>query len=65
MLPGLNTQSWVWATACGAMLAYVVGMLPNLLPQPAAALIVLGTLAGMVLLASIGTAQRLVLGYRG
>jgi hypothetical protein len=66
VLPGLNTGSWVWATACGAMLAHAVGISPSLLlPQPAPVLNVLGALAGTVLLASISARQWLVLGYRG
>jgi hypothetical protein len=62
VLPGLDTRSWTRATACGAMLAYAMGMLPSLLfPLPAPAMIAVGAVAGTVLLASIGTAQWLVL----
>jgi hypothetical protein len=62
VLPGLDTRSWTSATAGGAMVAYVMGMLPSLLlPLPAPAMVAIGMVAGTVLLASIGTAQWLIL----
>jgi hypothetical protein len=62
----LRRTAWVLATSAGAALAYVVGMAPSTLGDrleeaPAWALAVLGGAGGLVLLASIGTAQWLVL----
>jgi hypothetical protein len=62
VLPGLDTRCWVRATALGAMFAYAMGMLPSLLfPLSVPTMIVIGSVAGLLLLASIGTAQWLVL----
>jgi hypothetical protein len=59
---GLDTASWTGATAAGAVLAYAMGMLPSVLfPLPVAAMVGIGAAAGAILLASIGTAQWLVL----
>jgi hypothetical protein len=62
VVTGLDTGSWIRATALGAMLAYAMGMLPGLLfPQPVLVMIAVVAVAGTVLLCSIGTAQWLVL----
>jgi hypothetical protein len=62
VITGLDTGPWVRATASGAVLAYAMGMLPSLLfPLPVPAMVAVGAVAGTVLLASIGTAQWLVL----
>jgi hypothetical protein len=62
VVPGLNGRWWIGATAGAAMLAYAAGMLPSLLPPlPLPGMIAVGVFAGAVLLASIGTAQWLVL----
>ena len=62
VLPGLNGRWWIGATAGAAMLAYAAAMLPSLLlPLPLPAMIAVGVLGAAVLLASIGTAQWLVL----
>ncbi|MFI7542454.1 hypothetical protein [Actinoplanes sp. NPDC049599] len=65
-LPGLPARRWVLATAGGAVLAYVIGMLPSTLADrwaelPAAVLALGGLVLGVALLATIGTAQWLVL----
>jgi hypothetical protein len=62
VVTGLDTGSWVRATASGAVLAYTMGMLPSLLfPLPVPVMVAVGAVAGTVLLASIGAAQWLVL----
>jgi hypothetical protein len=62
VVPGLDTRSWVLATALAAVLAYAMGMLPSLLfPLPVPAMIAIGTVAGTILLGSVGTAQWLIL----
>ena len=63
-LPGLPGRLWIAATASAAVLAYAIGLTPSNLaigtwPLPLTA--VLGAIGGVVLLASIGTAQWLVL----
>lgn len=68
-VPGLPVRRWTAATAAGAVVAYLLGMLPSttastILTWPPAVLVVLGTAAGLLLLASIGTAQWLVLRHR-
>ena len=65
-LPGLRTSDWVMATAAGAGVAWSIGMLPStfsrqLLQLWPPVLVTLGTLAGVLLLATIGVAQWLVL----
>jgi hypothetical protein len=62
VVAGMNRSSWVLATALGAMLAYAMGMLPSaLFPLALPAMVVIGAVAGSVLLGSIGMAQWLVL----
>jgi hypothetical protein len=65
-LPELRTGSWIRATAAGAAVAWTIGMLPSTLGRQLLELwppllVGLGVLAGVVLLASIGFAQWLVL----
>ena len=65
-LPRLGTGDWVGATAAGAAAAWTIGMLPSTLHAHLVELwppmlIAFGTLAGVLLLASIGFAQWLVL----
>jgi len=65
-LPQIAMRRWVSATAAGAVLAYGIGMLPSTLAGqwadlPAAVLVIVGLILGSALLASIGTAQWLVL----
>jgi hypothetical protein len=65
-LPELRTGDWIRATAAGAAAAWTIGMLPStfhaqLLGLWPPMLIALGTLTGVLLLASIGFAQWLVL----
>ncbi|MFG1991046.1 hypothetical protein ACGFJ7_13845 [Actinoplanes sp. NPDC048988] len=65
-LPSLPARRWVAATAIGAVLAYVMGMLPSSTADrwtdwPPAVLALAGSVVGVALLASIGTAQWLVL----
>jgi hypothetical protein len=52
---------WTLATAAAAVVAYTIGMVPTLPSVPSVALIVAAPLLGGALLASIGTAQWLVL----
>jgi hypothetical protein len=62
VVAGLDTGSWVRATALGAVVAYAMGMLPSVFfPLPVAAMIAIAVVAGTILLGSIGTAQWLVL----
>ncbi|MCM4084661.1 hypothetical protein [Paractinoplanes hotanensis] len=66
VLPRIAMRRWVAATAVGAVLAYAIGMLPSALAGhwadlPAAVVIIAGLILGSALLASIGTAQWLVL----
>jgi hypothetical protein len=65
-LPGLSRRRWVAATAGAAALAYLIGLVPSTFAVPMAAWppVLLGgvvTLLGFGLLASIGTAQWLIL----
>jgi hypothetical protein len=65
-LPGLSRSRWVAATTCAAALAYLIGLVPSTFEQSMAAWspVLLGgvaTLLGCGLLASIGTAQWLIL----
>ena len=65
-LPRLPRAAWVGATAAGAAVAWIVGMLPSTLYDtwsrwPAGLAILAGVLAATVLLCSIGTAQWFVL----
>ncbi len=66
VLPDLNYRRWVVATACGAALAWAIGLVPmltdgRLFDLPTVMLIPVAAVLGAVLLASIGTAQWLVL----
>jgi hypothetical protein len=65
-LPGLSTAEWIRATAAGAALAWAIGMTPStffevLRTLPPPLLVVLGVLAGLALLSTIGVTQWLVL----
>jgi hypothetical protein len=63
-LPGLHASRWIVATACGAVLAYVIGMSPSSaveLGLPVPVLIGVAPVLGVALLLSIGTAQWTVL----
>jgi hypothetical protein len=63
-LPGLHARRWILATACGAVLAYVVGMSPSAAAElgvPVPVLIGVAPVLGVALLLSIGTAQWTVL----
>jgi hypothetical protein len=65
-LPELRTGSWIRATAAGAAVAWAIGMLPSTLGRQLLELwppllVGLGVVAGVVLLATIGFAQWLVL----
>ena len=65
-LPELRTGDWTRATAAGAAAAWTIGMLPStfaaqLLELWPPILAALGVLAGVVLLATIGFAQWLIL----
>jgi hypothetical protein len=62
VVAGLDTGSWVRATALGAVVAYAMGMVPSVFfPLPVLAMVAIAAVAGTVLLGSIGTAQWLVL----
>jgi hypothetical protein len=66
VLPALSVRAWIAATAAAAALAWSVGLVPGLLGERLAALsvgllVVGATIGGLVLVASIGTAQWLVL----
>ena len=61
-VPGLRPRLFAIGTAVAAALAYLIGMLPstlatNLSAAPRAVLVVAGAVGGVILLASIGTAQ--------
>ncbi|WP_457254230.1 hypothetical protein [Pedococcus sp. P5_B7] len=65
-IPGLRSARFAGLTALAAALAYVLGMLPStlgarLVEAPRVPVVLAGTVAGAVLLASIGTAQWLEL----
>jgi len=69
-LPLLPRRGFALATGVAAVLAYAIGMLPSTLGErlstlPAAVFVIGGTVAGLLLLASIGTAQWLVLRRHG
>ena len=66
VLPGLRVRAFVVATSLAAALAYAVAMLPAAWPDavadlPGPLLVLLAATGGVVLLASIGTGQWLVL----
>ncbi|SNY59220.1 hypothetical protein [Paractinoplanes atraurantiacus] len=58
VLVGFPVRRWLAATAGAAVLAYAIGMMPSTWPAAAPVVLIIG---GPVLLASIGTAQWLVL----
>lgn len=65
-LPELRSGDWVMATAAGAGVAWIIGMLPSTFTAQflrlwPPILAVLGVLAGVALLATIGVAQWLIL----
>ncbi|MBB2915603.1 hypothetical protein FHS43_006926 [Streptosporangium becharense] len=65
-LPRLRRRRWIAATAGAAALAYLIGLIPSIYGESMAAwppvpLAIVVALLGTVLLASIGTAQWLVL----
>jgi len=69
-VPHLPVRAFALATAAAAVVAYAIGMLPGslgdgLTTAPAAVLIPAATIGGLLLLASIGTAQWLVLRRAG
>jgi hypothetical protein len=64
--PGLPAGRWVAATAVAAVLAYAIGLAPSTLAGavggwPVWVLVAAGTVLGVALLATIGTAQWFVL----
>lgn len=66
VLPGFRTPAWVAATSIAAGLAWLLGMVPSATHAtwstwPPAGLVVGGSLLGLLLLTSIGTAQALVM----
>lgn len=66
VLPALRTRRFVLGTAVAAAFAYLLGMLPSALGErltelPVTVLVLGGLVAGLLLLASIGTAQWLEL----
>ncbi|MHC1557876.1 hypothetical protein ACR9E3_02910 [Actinomycetospora sp. C-140] len=66
VLPRLSARRWIGATASGAALAYLLGLLPSTVSPvaatwPAAVLVLLAVPLGVLLLASIGGAQWLEL----
>jgi hypothetical protein len=65
-LPGLDQRAWVAATAAAAALAWAIGLAPSafhdeLSGWPIPLLAILGLVAGVVLLCSIGAAQAAIL----
>ncbi|MDQ1652851.1 MAG: hypothetical protein QOI35_2051 [Cryptosporangiaceae bacterium] len=65
-LPGLPARAWIGVTAAAAALAYLIGLIPStagpaLAAVPRPALVPAAAVLGTALLASIGTAQWLVL----
>ena len=65
-LPHLPARRWVLATALAAGVAWVLGLLPSWLGDtvpsvPSGVVVVVGVVAGFLLLLTIGTAQALVL----
>ncbi len=66
VLPGFRVNAWVGATAGAAGFAWLLGMLPSATHSswsswPPAWIVLGGVVLGLLLLASIGTAQALVL----
>lgn len=66
VLPGVGRRQWIVATAVAAMLAYTIGLVPSILAGsigswPLAIVVSGAVLLGAALLASIGTAQWLIL----
>jgi hypothetical protein len=66
VLPGVGRRQWIVATAVAAMLAYAIGVVPSTLAGsigswPVAVVAAGAVLLGAALLASIGTAQWLIL----
>jgi hypothetical protein len=63
-LPGLPRRRWIAATAAAAVLAYAIGLAPSALAidtWPTALVVAFAAIGGLALLASIGTAQWLIL----
>ena len=65
-LPGLPVRAWIAATAAAAALAWSIGLVPSQLGEhlsalPVALVVAAAAGGGLVLLASIGTAQWLLL----
>jgi hypothetical protein len=65
-LTGLSRRRWIWATAAAAVLAYIIGLAPStfassLASFPVWAVAATSAVLGTALLASIGTAQWLIL----
>jgi len=65
-LPGLSRRDWILATSAGAMVAWLLGMLPSTFREtwqtwPLALTLSLGVTLGALLLVSIGWAQSVVL----
>ncbi|WP_433728057.1 hypothetical protein ACQP2Y_13985 [Actinoplanes sp. CA-051413] len=65
-LPGVGRRQWIVATAVAAMIAYAIGLVPSTLAGsigswPVALVVPGAVLLGAALLASIGTAQWLIL----
>jgi hypothetical protein len=68
-LRGLPVRMWIGATAAAAVLAYAIGLAPSTLGAsvrtwPAALLASVAVVLGVGLLASVGTAQWLILRHR-
>jgi len=68
-LPGLSRSTWIAATAAAASVAYLIGLIPSMFATSAAAwppalLAIVYAVLGTVLLATIGTAQWLMLRRR-
>jgi hypothetical protein len=65
-LPGLPARRWVWATSAAAVVAYAIGLLPSTFAGvwgdwPPVAVAAAAVPLAVALLASIGTAQWLIL----
>jgi hypothetical protein len=68
-LPGLSRSTWIAATAAAASVAYLIGLIPSTFATstaawPPALLAIVYAVLGTVLLATIGTAQWLMLRRR-
>ena len=66
---GVSTPRWIVATSGAAVLAYAIGLLPSTFHEsiaswPMAVIVLVAAVLGVALLASIGTAQWLVLRRR-